>query len=332
MNFKHLAGLIIAIVVFASCGSNGGGSADLKTELDSVSYFIGYDYGSGMYTDMGSIPGNEMNFDAIGIGFFDGLAQTEQQISVDDRTAYLNGFFTELREAVQDSTNIGGEPTGNTAIKAGGLSTVVKDRKDSVCYVLGYQYGHGFTDGLDNMPGEPANVDLVAKGFKLGITNDTVAFTFEGDIRTFLMTYFQRIEASESAALAEETKKEMQTYLDANKVKDGVIVTESGLQYEILKVGTGKVPTETDRVKVHYHGTTIDGNVFDSSVDRGTPAEFGVTQVIPGWVEALQLMPVGSKWKLTIPSDLAYGDRGAGANIGPGAALIFEVELLEIVN
>ena len=105
----------------------------------------------------------------------------------------------------------------------------------------------------------------------------------------------------------------------------------SGLQYEVMTSGTGVVPTSTDTVKVHYHGTLIDGNVFDSSVSRGEPATFGVTQVISGWVEALQLMPVGSKWKLFIPSELAYGAQGAGQAIPPHTALIFEVELLDIV-
>ena len=107
--------------------------------------------------------------------------------------------------------------------------------------------------------------------------------------------------------------------------------TESGLQYEVLVEGTGKVPAKTDKVRVHYTGSLIDGTVFDSSVKRGTPAEFPVTGVIAGWVEALQMMPVGSKWRLTIPHNLAYGERGAGASIPPFSTLIFEVELLDIV-
>jgi FKBP-type peptidyl-prolyl cis-trans isomerase len=104
------------------------------------------------------------------------------------------------------------------------------------------------------------------------------------------------------------------------------------MQYEVITEGTGPKPSAEDRVRVHYHGTLIDGTVFDSSVDRGEPAVFGVGQVIPGWTEALQLMPVGSKWKIYLPSDLAYGERGAGADIGPNTTLIFEVELLEIVE
>ena len=121
-------------------------------------------------------------------------------------------------------------------------------------------------------------------------------------------------------------------FLEENKVKEGVTTTESGLQYEIIIVGEGTIPTADSKVRVHYHGTLLDGTVFDSSVDRGEPATFGVNQVIKGWTEALQLMPVGSKWKLVIPSALAYGDRGAGGDIGPNSTLIFEVELLEIVE
>lgn len=119
-------------------------------------------------------------------------------------------------------------------------------------------------------------------------------------------------------------------FLEENKKKENVVTLDSGLQYEILTKGTGAIPKATDSVKCHYHGTLLDGTVFDSSVQRGQPAVFGVNQVIKGWVEALQLMPVGSKWKLYIPSELAYGEQGAGGSIEPNTALIFEVELLGI--
>ena len=119
-------------------------------------------------------------------------------------------------------------------------------------------------------------------------------------------------------------------FLAENAKKEGVTTLPSGLQYEVLKKGDGPQPTKSDKVTVHYHGTLLDGTVFDSSVERGTPATFGVTQVIQGWVEALQLMHVGDKWKLFIPSDLAYGSRAAGPKIGPYSTLIFEVELLKI--
>jgi len=125
-------------------------------------------------------------------------------------------------------------------------------------------------------------------------------------------------------------KKEGEAFLAANKEKEDVKVTDSGLQYKVLEEGNGPIPTATDKVEVHYHGTLIDGTVFDSSVERGKPISFPVNGVIQGWQEALQLMPVGSKWKLFIPYDLAYGERGAGETIKPFATLIFEVELLGI--
>ncbi|MBQ5925386.1 MAG: FKBP-type peptidyl-prolyl cis-trans isomerase, partial [Paludibacteraceae bacterium] len=121
-------------------------------------------------------------------------------------------------------------------------------------------------------------------------------------------------------------------FLAENAKRANVVTLESGLQYEVITEAIGQKPVASDKVKVHYHGTLIDGTVFDSSVRRGEPATFGVTQVIQGWVEALQLMPVGSKWKLYIPYQLAYGEQGAGQMIAPYSALIFEVELLEIVK
>jgi FKBP-type peptidyl-prolyl cis-trans isomerase len=129
---------------------------------------------------------------------------------------------------------------------------------------------------------------------------------------------------------AAKNKTEGEAFLAANKAKDGVVTLPSGLQYKILTAGTGPKPTASDSVVCNYRGTLINGTEFDSSYKRGQPATFGVGQVIKGWTEALQLMPVGSKWQVVIPSSLAYGDRGAGAEIGPNATLIFEVELLSI--
>lgn len=120
-------------------------------------------------------------------------------------------------------------------------------------------------------------------------------------------------------------------FMAANATREGVVTLESGLQYEILTAGEGEKPTASSTVRTHYHGTLTDGTVFDSSVDRGEPAEFPVNGVIAGWTEALQLMPTGSKWRLTIPHNLAYGERGAGASIGPFSTLVFDVELLEIL-
>jgi FKBP-type peptidyl-prolyl cis-trans isomerase FklB len=139
----------------------------------------------------------------------------------------------------------------------------------------------------------------------------------------------KKIDETRQASM-EPNKKAGDAFLAANKTKEGVVTLPSGLQYKILKEGTGPKPTPSDSVVCNYRGTLIDGKEFDSSYKRGQPATFPVGQVIKGWTEALQLMPVGSKWELFVPPDLAYGDRGAGPDIGPGATLIFEVELISI--
>ena len=142
---------------------------------------------------------------------------------------------------------------------------------------------------------------------------------------------FQQKQQERYQATLDENKAKGDAFLAKNAKKSGVVTTESGLQYEVLRAGKGAKPTTTDTIKVHYTGTLIDGTKFDSSYDRGAPADFGVTNVIPGFSEGLQLMQEGAKYKFTIPSDLAYGERGPGS-IGPNQALIFEVELIEIVT
>jgi len=141
-----------------------------------------------------------------------------------------------------------------------------------------------------------------------------------------LQQFFSELQAKQH----EGNIKAGKDFLAENAKKEGIVTLESGLQYEVINAGEGSTPAATDQVECHYHGTLIDGTVFDSSVQRGEPAVFPVNGVIQGWVEALQMMPVGSKWKLYVPSDLAYGERGAGNHIGPHTTLIFEVELLAI--
>lgn len=203
----------------------------------------------------------------------------------------------------------------------------LKSDVDSVSYAIGVSTGLGYKENLKTLPGAEANVDALIAGFVQAIKGDSTKMNME-EAREYMQKYFVETSAKE----ANKTKEEGEKFLADNKTKSGVITTESGLQYQVITEGTGAKPTAEDHVKVHYTGTLLDGTKFDSSIDRGEPAEFPVSQVIKGWTEGLQLMPVGSKYIFWIPSDLAYGDRGAGQMIKPNSTLKFEVELLEIVN
>nr|WP_321358158.1 FKBP-type peptidyl-prolyl cis-trans isomerase [uncultured Draconibacterium sp.] len=216
-----------------------------------------------------------------------------------------------------------------TSCQQGGPAAVkLETSADSVSYAIGVLVGANNKQQLETAPGSSEmNIEAMAAAFRLASLGEELEIA-EEDANAIVQNFFRQAADREAQANLEEGNK----FLEENGKREGVITTDSNLQYEVLTEGTGEKPSATDKVRVHYHGTLIDGTVFDSSVDRGEPAVFGVNQVIPGWTEALQLMPVGSKWKVFIPSDLAYGPRGAGADIGPNAALIFEVELLEIVK
>jgi len=190
---------------------------------------------------------------------------------------------------------------------------------------LSYSVGVMMAQGLKSQNLTDLKPEDLAKGINDVLKNQPLAIKKE-EAETIFRDYLQTQKASQHKDVVAAGK----AFLEANKKRPEVKTTASGLQYEILKEGTGPKPTASSTVSVHYHGTLIDGTVFDSSVDRGSPTSFGVTQVISGWTEALQLMPQGSKWKLFLPYNLAYGERGAGAQIGPFSTLIFEVELLEI--
>jgi FKBP-type peptidyl-prolyl cis-trans isomerase FklB len=193
---------------------------------------------------------------------------------------------------------------------------------DKISYALGLSIGNNFlSSGIKKVVFE-----AFLKGMQDVINEAPLAMSYD-EAKEVMNDYFTRLQGER----LEVNLKAGEEFLAINKNRPGVVTLPSGLQYEILKEGNGSMPKATDQVKCHYHGTLIDGTVFDSSVERGQPATFGVNQVIPGWVEALQLMPVGSKWKLFIPSNLAYGKAGAGQSIEPNSTLIFEVEILDIV-
>jgi len=203
----------------------------------------------------------------------------------------------------------------------------LKSQKDKVSYSIGLDIGQ-------NLKKQSIEVDpnLLVQGIKDAIGNGKHLLTDE-EVRT-VMTEFQKEMQAKVAArnkeIGDKNMKDGEAFLAENKKKEGVVTLPSGLQYKIITAGTGKKPTAADTVTTNYKGTLVDGTEFDSSYKRGQPASFPVSGVIAGWTEALQLMPVGSKWQLVVPPGLAYGPRGAGQTIGPNATLIFEVELLSI--
>ncbi len=203
----------------------------------------------------------------------------------------------------------------------------LKTQKDKFSYALGMKMGENLHK--QSVPVDPA---ILSRGLKDALAGAKPLLT-EDEAQAAIVAVQGEMRQKQQEKMQEASaanKKEGDAFLAANKAKDGVVTLPSGLQYKILKQGTGPKPTASDTVICNYRGTLITGTEFDSSYKRGQPATFPVSGVIKGWTEAVQLMPVGSKWQLFIPSDLAYGDRGAGADIGPGATLIFEVELISI--
>jgi FKBP-type peptidyl-prolyl cis-trans isomerase FklB len=206
---------------------------------------------------------------------------------------------------------------------------VLTTQKDKFSYALGMNLGTNL-----HKQSVPVDPNILLRGLRDALAGGKTALT-EDQARAALMEVqneMRKKQQEEMQAAGEASKKEGDAFLAANKAKDGVVTLPSGLQYKILTQGTGPKPTATDSVVCNYRGTLINGTEFDSSYKRGEPATFPVGGVIKGWTEALQLMPVGSKWQLFVPSDLAYGERSPGPEIGPDSTLIFEVELLSIQN
>ena len=206
----------------------------------------------------------------------------------------------------------------------------LKTLDEQASYAIGLDIGRSMiADGAE------LNADLVAQGILDGMKKSKPLLTDE-ECRAVMTAYSREMKAKAAAKLkpiADKNAKAGADFLAANKQKKGIVTTESGLQYQVVKNGAGATPKANNVVRVHYHGQLLDGTVFDSSIERKEPAEFPVNRVIPGWTEALQKMKVGDKWRLFIPSDLAYGEDGTpGGEIGPNQVLVFDVELLEIVQ
>ncbi len=203
----------------------------------------------------------------------------------------------------------------------------LKTQKQKASYGIGMDIGKNFKDQFPDV-----DVNALVMGFKDALAGNKPAIA-DSELTNVMQAFQQEMVQKRSERMAvqsDKNKKEGEAFLAENKKKEGVVTTPSGLQYKIIKAGSGRKPTPSDTVVCNYRGTLINGKEFDSSYKRGQPASFVLGQVIPGWIEGLQLMPIGSKYEFFIPANLAYGERGAGADIGPGATLIFEVELLDI--
>lgn len=202
------------------------------------------------------------------------------------------------------------------------IRDIIYKKMDKISYALGLGIGHQ----LKNMGIENFSVEDFAQSIKDVMEDKATAMTSQ-EAQALLNTYFQEKQKAESQKAISEGK----AFLEENAKKEGVVTTKSGLQYEILTEGTGKQPKATDTVRCHYEGSLINGSVFDSSYNRGEPAEFGLSQVIPGWTEGVQLMKEGAKYRFYIPYLLGYGENGAGSSIPPYSTLIFDVELIKVL-
>jgi len=206
-------------------------------------------------------------------------------------------------------------------------NNALKTQRDKLSYGIGMEIGNSLkSQSID------IDSDILARGVKDMLSGKEPLMT-DQEFRETMTNFKNEMMAKQMERMkeiAEKNKKEGEAFLDENKKKEGVVTLPSGLQYKVIKEGAGETPKATDTVTVHYRGSLINGTEFDSSESHGQPATFKVNGVIPGWTEALQLMKAGSKWQLFIPSALAYGDRGAGREIGPNSTLVFDVELLSI--
>lgn len=322
----------IMAITMVSCGGASTPKASLKNSVDSVSYAYGVsmaDQGLVQFLEQSGILVNTSNI------------EYDYQMRIASADSTQKAALQKELAAKIDSVNKINAPKLNDFIKG---MTEGMNQKEKSAYANGLSIGVQFSQqmlpqfnsmlfGSDST--KKVNNDQILAGLISVLKNQQLAID-KMAANGLIQAEVEKAQAAETARQEEDLKIQYKdsiaagdAYMAENAKREGVVTLPSGLQYEILRAGTGAVPTDTDQVKVHYHGTLINGTVFDSSVDRGEPATFGVTQVIPGWTEALKLMPVGSKWRLYVPYNLAYGSADRGT-IKPYSNLIFDVELLGI--
>lgn len=333
-SFFTLSALIAVGFLLASCNSASTPKASLKNSVDSVSYAYGVNL-----ADQGGLT---QFLEQSGIIQSTSNIEYEYQMRISAADSTQKEALQKEMNAKIDSLNKVNAPKLNDFIK--GLQEAMKGGEKKSAYIQGLSIGSQISQQMlpqfnKMMFGEDStkkiNENQLLAGLVGALKNQDLAIA-KMEAGTIMNAEVEKAQAQEMARQEEEMKVQYKdtiaagdAFMAENAKREGVVTLPSGLQYEVLRAGKGDIPTDTDQVKVHYHGTLINGTVFDSSVERKEPAVFGVTQVIPGWTEALKLMPVGSKWRLYVPYDLAYGAQDRGT-IKPFSNLIFDVELLGI--
>jgi len=260
---------------------------------------------------------------ALLISFLGSASAQQSAAPIPQQPPAAKDAQTPAAQSQQASAKKPAQPSATKTLKPLTLDT----QKDKESYAIGMSFGSSL-----RKQSVEVETDILIRGMKDSLAGGKTLLTDDEQkaVLTTLQADIRKKQEEKMAQAGEANIKEGQEFLAANKSKDGVVTLPSGLQYKILQAGTGTKPSTTDSVVCNYRGTLINGTEFDSSYKRGQPATFPVSGVIKGWTEALQLMPVGSKWQLFVPADLAYGTRGAGPGIGPNSTLIFEVELISI--
>lgn len=329
-NLLIAASAIIAMsAALSSCQTTPSTKVEIKTEMDSISYSFGASVGENLE---GALQQMKIVSDTMMV-----VAEYTRKIESEQDATKKAALTKEMRAKV-DSTHKAN--VYNTEEFLQGFAKAVNSRESETSYNFGFAVGSqvAMQGGMMTKQffGENTDKEINKKAVVAAATASLLKKTpVLQNASSILMMKSQEMQQKQMMEAQEKmakNKAEGEKFLEDNKGKEGVVTLASGVQYKVLAEGKGDKPKATDMVKCHYHGTLIDGTVFDSSVNRGEPVDFEVDRVIPGWTEILQLMPVGSKWEVYIPSDKAYGEYGSGEKIGPNSALIFQVELLDIVK